>query len=215
MKAICLPRRIRNSFSAFCSSRLTFFLKWKFWMIFFKEEAIFASSISQFGKSLNWARGVWFIHWIDHFHFFETQQSIRGQIGTNSFLNFESYLPTSKSWKCGEFLELKLRYLHSFLYNQRTVRNIHKKKESHGRRPSCKCRRWNCTAHSLFTSRDKSPCTSLHWDSTCGALIRRVKNYLIKCLSWVEHKTWIAKKRFPVSQTNFMYQVACFGDGST
>ena len=30
----------------FFSSRLTFFLKWEFWMILFKEDAIFASSIS-------------------------------------------------------------------------------------------------------------------------------------------------------------------------
>ena len=39
MKAICLPRRNRSSFWAFCSSRLTFFLKWEFWMILFKTEA--------------------------------------------------------------------------------------------------------------------------------------------------------------------------------
>ena len=41
-----------SSFWAFCSSRLTFFLKWEFWMILFRAEAIFASSISKFGKSL-------------------------------------------------------------------------------------------------------------------------------------------------------------------
>ena len=43
MKAICLPRRNRSSFWAFCSSRLTFFLKWEFWMILFKAEAILAA----------------------------------------------------------------------------------------------------------------------------------------------------------------------------
>ena len=35
----------------FCSLRLTFFLKWEFWMILFKAEAILASSSSKFGKS--------------------------------------------------------------------------------------------------------------------------------------------------------------------
>ena len=30
---------------------MTFFLKWVFWMILFREEAILASSISKFGKS--------------------------------------------------------------------------------------------------------------------------------------------------------------------
>ena len=51
MKAICLPRRNRPSFWASCSSRLTFFLKWEFWLILFNAEAIFASSISKFEKS--------------------------------------------------------------------------------------------------------------------------------------------------------------------
>ena len=51
MKAMCLPLRNRSSFGAFCSSRLTFFLNWEFWMILFRAEAIFASSISKFGKS--------------------------------------------------------------------------------------------------------------------------------------------------------------------
>ena len=52
MRAIRLPRGNRSSFWAFCSSRLTFFLKWEFWMILFKAEAIFASSISKFEKFL-------------------------------------------------------------------------------------------------------------------------------------------------------------------
>ena len=40
MQAICLPWRIRSSFWAFCSSRLTFFLKWEFCLILFNAEAI-------------------------------------------------------------------------------------------------------------------------------------------------------------------------------
>ena len=51
MKAICLPCRNRSSLGGFCSSRLTFFLNWEFCMILFRAEAIFASSISKFGKS--------------------------------------------------------------------------------------------------------------------------------------------------------------------
>ena len=50
MKENSLPRRNRSSFWAFCSSRLTFFLNWEFWMILFRAEAIFASSTSKFGK---------------------------------------------------------------------------------------------------------------------------------------------------------------------
>ena len=50
MKAICLPRRNRSSSWAFCSVRLTLFLKCEFWTIFFRAEAIFASSISKVGN---------------------------------------------------------------------------------------------------------------------------------------------------------------------
>ena len=37
-------------FWAFCSSTLTFFLKWEFWMILFNAEATLASNISKLGK---------------------------------------------------------------------------------------------------------------------------------------------------------------------
>ena len=50
MKALCLPRRNLSSSWVFCSSRLTFFLNWEFWMILFRAEAILASNISNFGK---------------------------------------------------------------------------------------------------------------------------------------------------------------------
>ena len=51
MEAVCLPHGNRSSFWAFCSSRLTFVLKWEFWMFSFRAEAIFASKFSKFGKS--------------------------------------------------------------------------------------------------------------------------------------------------------------------
>ena len=52
MKAICLPRRNWSSFWAFCSSRLTFVLKWEFWMIVFRAEAIFVEYFKKCGKFL-------------------------------------------------------------------------------------------------------------------------------------------------------------------
>ena len=33
-------------------SKLTFFLKWEFWMILFRAKAFFESSISKFGKAV-------------------------------------------------------------------------------------------------------------------------------------------------------------------
>ena len=54
-----------------------------------------------------------------------------------------------------------------------------------------------------------------HWNRTCGTWIRRVKNSLTRCLCWIEHRSGIAKKRFPVFQTKSMCQMACFGCCST
>ena len=51
MKTNCLPRGNRSSFWAFCSSRLTFFLKWDLWMILFKKKQ---SSRPAFRKSGNY-----------------------------------------------------------------------------------------------------------------------------------------------------------------
>ena len=66
-----------------------------------------------------------------------------------------------------------------------------------------KDRHWCCAPNSFFTSRDKSPCTYLHWNRTCGTWCRRVKNFLIKRLWWIDNCTWIAKKRFPVIPDKF------------
>ena len=51
-----------------------------------------------------------------------------------------------------------------------------------GSRPSWRHRHWCCAQNLFFTSRDKFPCTSLHWYCTCGTSIRSVKNSLIRCL---------------------------------
>ena len=40
---------LSTSKETFCSSRLIFLLKWRFWMILFRAEAILASSTSKFG----------------------------------------------------------------------------------------------------------------------------------------------------------------------
>ena len=71
----------------------------------------------------------------------------------------------------------------------------------HGWRPCCIHR--ICAPNSFFTIRDKSPKTSLHWDSTCGTLIRWVKNSLVRHLWWIEHVTKIAKKTFPCLPDKF------------
>ena len=81
-------------------------------------------------------------------------------------------------------------------YSNRILWNFRWQERIHSWRPSCKHEHWNCASNLFFTSRDKSPCTSLHWDSTCGTLIRWVKNSFITHLQWIEHETWIAKNVF-------------------
>ena len=122
MKAICLPRRNRPSFRAFCSTRLTFFLKCEFWMILCNAEAIFASNISKFGK------------------FFPTSDIARIFISSNESTFSTSLIHNVASERkseqeltwvlnliflhekwCGEFIELKLRYLQYLLYSHGIV----------------------------------------------------------------------------------------------
>ena len=67
MWAICLPRRNWFSLCAFCSSRLTFFLKQEFWMILFRADATLASSISKFWK--------WGKFWIERDDFKSSTES--------------------------------------------------------------------------------------------------------------------------------------------
>ena len=82
MKAICLPRGNRSTFWAFCSSRLTFFLKWEFWMILFKAEAI-----------LDWLGEEWN----------ESQRSRAGIPSTRRPASWENISASAE--QCGLFLE--------------------------------------------------------------------------------------------------------------
>ena len=79
-----------SSSCAFCSYRLTFFLKGEFWMILFKAEAILALSSSEFGK---------FFPAIDRDDFYSSTESTISTSSIHniaSYLGFESYLPTHK-----------------------------------------------------------------------------------------------------------------------
>ena len=90
MKAICLPRRNRSSFWAFLSSKLTFFLKWEFWMILFKSRTNLRVQHFKIGNILssNCSWGLRFIQWTDHLHFFDPEHSFRWKIRTSSNLSF-------------------------------------------------------------------------------------------------------------------------------
>ena len=85
-------------FLSFCSSRLTFFLKQEFWMIFFRADAILASSISknlEVTITLSWARWFQVFHRIDHLHFFDPSLCLRGWIGTSTYLGVELNLSSN------------------------------------------------------------------------------------------------------------------------
>ena len=55
------------------------------------------------------------IHWFNHLLFFDPQHSFRRKLWANTYLSLESYLPTSKRWWCGEFVEMKIWNLQSLL----------------------------------------------------------------------------------------------------
>ena len=116
-----------SSFWAFCSSRLTSFFIWEFWMILFTAVANFASSM----------RRLQFLQWINHLHLFDPQHSFWWKTRTSSRSVFESYFSKNQEWLwIKAFVELQLRHLLSIAVNWRT----------HSRRPSCKCRNWNCAS---------------------------------------------------------------------
>ena len=71
----------------------------------------------------------------------------------------------------------------------RTLWNFHKQKGVHGRRPACKCRHWDCASNS-FISSDKCTCADMHRNLTCSTWCRRLKNSSIRCLWWLECRTW-------------------------
>ena len=82
------------------------------------------------------------------------------------------------------------------LFNHRIVWNFRWLEGIHGWRPSCRHRHKCCAPNSFFTSRDKSPCTSLHWDCTCGTMIRRVKS----SLTWIAKNVSLCPRRIPCNK---------------
>ena len=150
MRAICLPRRNRSSFWAFCSSRLTFFF--------------------------------------DHHHFFDPQHNIWWKIGTSTYLGFFNPMFQHENIEGVGNLSKWSSDICSLCWS-----HIAGKKEFMVDALLAKNRNMDRVSCLFFTFRDKSPCTPLHWDSTCGTLIRSVKNSLIRYLWWTEQCTWIAK----------------------
>ena len=57
----------------------------------------------------------WWIHRINHLHFFDPLHSFCRKIRTSTYLRLESYLPTSKRCWCREFVKMKIRNLQSLL----------------------------------------------------------------------------------------------------
>ena len=121
-------------------------------MILFRAVAIFASSISMFGKSCPQT---------DRQDF---NSSTESTISTSLIHNVASdgkseqvvtwflnliFQHQERLWR-REFVEMQLRYLLSLLSNQRVLRNMHGYWRTHSRRPSRKCRHWTCFARHLL-----------------------------------------------------------------
>ena len=146
-------------------------------MILFRAEAILASSISKFGK---------FLPAIDRENL---NYSTESTISTSLIHDMASEGKSEQAETC--FLNLIFHH-----QNVEGVGNLSNcssdicclcctaiefcgmstgKREFNGRRPSSKCRHWNCASN-------RCPCTDTHWNRTCCTWCRRVKNSLIRCL---------------------------------
>ena len=130
-----------SSFWAFCSSRLAFFLKWEFWMILFRAEATFASSISKFGK---------FLPASDRENF---DSSTESTISTSLIHTMASEGKSEQgvTWFLNRIFQTKNDDGVVSLSNCSSdvcclccptieLWNLHWHKGIHGRRPACKCR---------------------------------------------------------------------------
>ena len=102
-QSVCLPRRKRSCFWAFCSSGLILLLKWELWMILFSADAIFESNTSTLNSSCWWRR-CQITHWINHLHFFDPMHGFRKKLWTSTYLSLESYLSNKQTlltwWVC-------------------------------------------------------------------------------------------------------------------
>ena len=153
-KAICLPRRNRFSFWAFCSWRLTFFLNWEFWMIFVQSRSNSRIQHLEFWKIFPQT---------DREDFNTSNEST---ISTSLIHNTASD-GTSEPLEtcvlnlvfqvindCGprQLVELQLRYLLSMLSDHIVLRNINRSFRTRSHRLCNKHRHWNCAIIlSIFT----------------------------------------------------------------
>ena len=166
-------------------------------MISFKAGAILASSSSKFGKSLPAIDRDDFNSYTDSTISTSLIHNIACEENRNKNLPGFWILPSNNKWLWSrEFVKLKFRYLLSLLPNHRTLRNIYKKRGAHGRRPSCKCRHWNCASYSFFLSCHKSPCADKRGSLTCSIWCHKWMSSLIRYLQWLERRTWICKNVF-------------------
>ena len=60
-------------------------------------------------NSSNRTRRFGIIHWFNHFHFFDPQHSFRRKLWACTYLNLESYLPTSECCWVRDFVKMKIR----------------------------------------------------------------------------------------------------------
>ena len=187
-------------------------------MILFRADAFLASSISKFGKwILPWIDrdDLKIIHRIEHLHFFDPLHGLQGKSETRTYLGFESYHSTWKHWKCGELIELKLRDLQSLLISHRILWYFCWKERIHGWRSSLQnsavvlCFQFVLHLSQQVSLYSSARCFHLwHLDSKSEEFLDKVsvmnRLLLVDC-----------QKRFHVSQTNSMYQIASVGRGST
>ena len=216
MKATCLPRRHRSSFWAFCSSRLNLFLELGNSRWYCSEKmTILASSVSKFRNEYNPALIAMILnHPPNRPTPLLWSITLPRRENRNKHLLGFWILCSNISTLNGEFIEMKLRDLQSLLISHIILWSFCRKERIHGWQFPWKSRRWYSISILFFTSGDRFPCTLLHGVSTCSTLIQSVKNSLRRCLSWIDHCSWISKHVSPVSQTNFMCQIAGLGRGS-
>ena len=149
MKAICLPRRNRSSFWTFCSSRLTFFLKWDFLDDLVQSRSSSRVQHLKFWKILsrNGSRGLQFLQMNRRISTSLIQKHCLPRERTRTrrtHLGFESHLPIRIWWSvwwiyplniCGTSSgKLRISWLTAFL-------PVHW--------------HWCCASNSFFTSRER------------------------------------------------------------
>ena len=133
--------------------------------------------------NLNWGRWFSIVHRVDHLHFFDPWRCLRKRTVTSTHLGLESYLPTWKRWKCGEFFKMKLRDLKLCGYAPSAGKNS-------WLMVSLQISALDRLSISFFTSSDRFPCTISHWVSACSPLIPGVKHSLIRCRCRIGYGTW-------------------------